>query len=206
MLFRKGFVCLVGFLCLSGCQTMDGDEWVGSACKPPPPPPRERIVFVTSTSIPCEDFLYDRKYYQGLCALSAFNAGLPGEYHAWVSDDLGGPASLPPSVFKKDGKFINTNGDVVANSWADLTDGTLQNPIVYDEYGNYTPSAWPLTGTNSAGNTDQNCDDFSDWFDCQTGSVTVTIGCSHCTDASWTDQAEIPCSTMGNRRVYCFQR
>ena len=31
--------------------------------------------------------------------------------------------------------YVRTDGAVVANNWADLTDGTIQNPINVDEFG-----------------------------------------------------------------------
>lgn len=68
-----------------------------------------------------------------ICQGLADKAGLKGNYMAWVSTE----DESPSSRFEKfDGNYINTRGKVIATNWNDLTDGTLQGQIKYDEKGN----------------------------------------------------------------------
>jgi hypothetical protein len=72
------------------------------------------------------------------CQNAASAAGLPGTYAAWLAgaDGVAGP---PPATRFS---FTGTNtpirmpdGTLLANSWADLTDGTLQNFFNVNQFG-----------------------------------------------------------------------
>ena len=66
------------------------------------------------------------------CPARADAAGLPGTYRAWLStatESAGGrmtPSTLP---------YVLVNGVRVAANFADLVDGTLENPISVTEKG-----------------------------------------------------------------------
>ena len=62
------------------------------------------------------------------CNNLAVAAGLPGEYKAWLAgtDAASAPAS---TFFQASGPYILPNGIKVADSWADLTDGSLDHKI-----------------------------------------------------------------------------
>ena len=101
--------------------------------------------------------------------LSAEEAQLPGEYLAWLADEVSSPSS---EGFSKEGPFILSDGlTLVAESWADLIDGTLQHAIDLNEYGELTagpPSCnnaytgvW--TGVTAKGEyTQWNCGNWTD--------------------------------------------
>jgi hypothetical protein len=68
-----------------------------------------------------------------LCQNAATAASLPGTYLAWLST----AASSPSSRFTQGaGPYMLVDGTYIADSWADLTDGSLDNPIGLDEDGN----------------------------------------------------------------------
>jgi hypothetical protein len=69
------------------------------------------------------------------CNDLAENAGLPGTYVAWLSDDDTDAISRITS----NGPYATRTGRIVANDLADLTDLTLASPISQDEYGNEVP-------------------------------------------------------------------
>jgi hypothetical protein len=133
----------------------------------------------------------------------------PGIWKAWLSTatesavtrmiQLGTPYRLP-----------NDNNDVVANNWSDLTDGTLLQPIVYDENGNFRPllhsDVWTKTlpnGTRQLVTDPTYNGDCSVWTSsAQTPTMTGTSGN---VDSAWTQHVStgyIPCSLQAH--LYCL--
>src|SRR5262245_41794391 len=68
----------------------------------------------------------------GICNTRAAAAGLVGEYQAWLCDGTIGPRSRSTHASVP---YVGTNGALIAKNWADLTDGTLSNPINRNESG-----------------------------------------------------------------------
>ena len=95
-----------------------------------------------------------------------------------------------------------TSGVRVADGWADLTDGTINNPIVVDEQGNQpdtVPVVW--TGTDSSGQpAGATCLGWAAASDAVSGQVGVfdAIG------TGWSASLQAACSQAG--RLYCFQQ
>jgi hypothetical protein len=110
------------------------------------------------------------------CQAAANGASLGGTWMAWLSTSTSTP----------DARFTHStvpykllDGTLIANDWADLTSGALENPINRDEhdavvnwfdmspytYG-YTGIAWTSTYTNGksmlTNGATSNCSDFSD--------------------------------------------
>jgi len=81
------------------------------------------------------------------CQSLASAAKLTGTYKAWLSDASSGPKDF---MSKKSTPYKLTNGAVVANSWSDLTDGTIQTGITIDETGK-TSSASGMVATGRTG-------------------------------------------------------
>ncbi len=65
------------------------------------------------------------------CQSLATSAGLPGTYRAWLSDDAQSPSTR---FSRSSGPYQLLNGVTIANSWTDLTDGTLAASIALDEH------------------------------------------------------------------------
>ena len=117
-----------------------GPDWkpltVPSLPEPGQPPENWILAFVTD-----ETYTGNLGGLDGAdtkCQNAASDAGLPGTYAAWLAgvDGVAGPP--PASRFS----FTNTNtpirmpdGTLLANSWADLTDGTLQNFFNVNQFG-----------------------------------------------------------------------
>ncbi len=89
-----------------------------------------------------------------LCQLAADVADLQGTYMAWLSSS---PQTAVALRFSQEGgPFVRPDGVAIAQDWNDLTDGSLEAPILLDAAGfEYAPEAQPetrvVTHTNSDG-------------------------------------------------------
>lgn len=80
-----------------------------------------------------------------ICQGLATNAGLPGTYRAWISDTLG---NSPSSRFARStSPYARVDGTVVANDWADLTDGSIAAAINLTETGGAPPVTTAVCGS-----------------------------------------------------------
>ncbi|MCB9626518.1 MAG: hypothetical protein H6725_04015 [Sandaracinaceae bacterium] len=135
------------------------------------------------------------------CQGFADAAGLPGTYRAWLSDSTGSPStrftqSTIPWVMP-----VGSNGGVVlADDWADLTDGTIDARFVWTELGAEVNNNIPFTNTTGAG-TEWNGNDCSDWTSTAgNGAYGNTGG----TDVTWTQSGTGGACNV-QHRYYCFQ-
>jgi hypothetical protein len=64
------------------------------------------------------------------CQRLASDAGLPGAYRAWLSDSRDSPSTR---FTRSTGPYVLANGTVIADRYADFTDGTLDNAIARTE-------------------------------------------------------------------------
>jgi Protein of unknown function (DUF1554) len=114
------------------------------------PPPR-RTVFVSSALY--TGALGGLTGADSKCQVLADAAGLDGTFKAWLSDStVQAVARLTHSA----DAYVRPDGVHIASSWADLVDGTIQNPINVDERGQVVPgAAWvELEGDVWTGTTD----------------------------------------------------
>lgn len=124
------------------------------------------------------------------CQTAASTAGLTGTYKAWLSDSI---TAVKDRLSHSTVPYVRTDGVVVANSWNDLTDGTLKEQIVCDEnrqcqfvdIDNYWLPAW--TDSTVAGNRDCNCND---------GLDTTPYLTTSCLD--WTTNSNANSGGVGN--------
>ena len=96
------------------------------------------------------------------------------------------------------GTIYNTNGQKVADSKADLFDGSVTNPIYYDENGTqYSSNVW--TGSTSAGSfAGAACQDYTSSSTADTGSY----GSSSASDSTWLGQSSTEACNI-KHSVYC---
>ena len=165
-----------------------------------------RTVFVTSQEF--TGALGGLAEADAKCNELAASANLEGEYQAWLSDSN---TSVADRFRAKDGVYIDVLGNLIADSWTDLTDGNLDHPIQYDETGTLqnAPYTRAWTGTDSRGllrsNSGNNCDDWNtdDW---NTGEPTPMglVGVATVTNFYWTQANFLQCNSLS--RLYCFQQ
>src|ERR1043165_2711354 len=142
------------------------------------------IVFVTSTLQ--NGNLGGLAGADAVCQARAVAGGLLGKYTAWLSDSTrsvstrmihsSAPYQLP--VLGAGG------GEIVANNWADLTDGTIAFAITRTESGAAVAANFAWTGSNANGSgTGFNCNNWTSIVDPLVG----TVGQTNLTNSSWTN-------------------
>lgn len=83
-----------------------------------------------------------------ICVNLATAAGLVGTYKAWLFD---GTTSAANRLTQSPWPYVLVNGTKVADTWADLTDGTLDHAIDLDETGAVVAVSEVWTGTHTDG-------------------------------------------------------
>lgn len=157
-----------------------------------------RTVFVTSQTY--SGALGGLAGADAECQALADAAGLDGTFLAWLGDSTGSPSTR----FVRDSRdYLLVDGTRIADGWADLTDGTIQNPIDVTETGaTVGGSAGVWTATTSSGTSA--ADHCADWTTDTTPPV-GRIGFTDATDGTWTDSFNsFGCN--GGFRLYCFEQ
>lgn len=136
------------------------------------------------------------------CQERANSVGLGGIWKAWISgskwqDEAGRRFEHLTTPYKL------INGTIIANNWADLTDGNLQNPINITELGTTLNRAvWTNTRANGTGAGTLNCGVWtgvSGW--------SIGGGKSYVTSSGWTDASEAYWSCLSSKlNLYCFEQ
>lgn len=139
-----------------------------------------------------------------ICQGLADAAGLGGTYKAWLSDHVTDVASR---FYQSTQQYRLIDGTKVADNWADLTDGTLDNPIDLIEI-NTRPSTnlsrvWASTQTNGTRYTPFH--DFCDntWIS-NSSSFDGDFGLHDRVNSSWTRSNNTSCNNQ--YRLYCFEQ
>ena len=130
---------------------------------------------------------YNYATRSAVCQTRAAELGISGVFFAWLGSD-------PATVFNQSGGFTRPDGTKIADDWADLTDGTLDAPIV--ETGD---RVW--TGVGPDGNaTGFSC------FGWQTSSPVQPglYGISYESSGAWTQSGNDSCNSF--YPVYCFEQ
>jgi len=161
-------------------------------------------VFITST--PYTGNLGGLTGADSKCQEKADVANLGGQWKAWLSDSQTSAASR---LIHSDYQYIRIDGIVVANNWADLTDGSLQNTITIDETGNlkttYT-AAWTNTQTDGSSYYSDYGKSCNNWTAGYWGPSAILGFASHI-DGLWTigfGPSTTTCQNMGS--LYCFEQ
>ena len=163
-------------------------------------PSVDRVVFVSSATF--TGGLGGVRAADQTCSDLAVAAGLAGIYRAWLSDDAGRSPSV--TFTRSDAPFVMTSGVRVADHWADLTDGTINNPIVIDEQG-HQPDTVPVvwTGTDPSGQPAGSGATCRGWTDAS-GGVSGQVGVFDAIGLGWSVSPTIACDQLA--RLYCFEQ
>ena len=152
------------------------------------------------------------------CATRAAAASLPGTFKAWLS---AAAVSTSPSVrFSKSSiPYALVDGTIVADNWADLTDGTIKVPIGKSEFGtppstgnliwsftriDGTPGLFGDAGAKCYG-ADCHC---NGWTTTNTGGNPTTgsaFGLRDKSNDDWTDYS-FANACSGDYSLYCFEQ
>src|SRR5262245_22153968 len=156
-----------------------------------------RRVFVTK--FPTFANLGSLEIYDSICQSSASVDSLGGTWVAWLST---GTTFAVNRLTPETGPYRRLDGVKVADSIADLTNGTLDAPINVDETGAVHPPGLVLTGTSDDG--------FTYGFDClgwtsSSSSDSVAVGSLEATSGWSANDTLLPCD-QANGSLYCFER
>jgi cysteine-rich repeat protein len=165
---------------------------------------RDRFIFVTSVE-------YQGGEIDGLygadqrCRTQAALAKLPNfaTYRAWLSDSK---LAAADRLLHHPGRYTLVNGLVVAMDWADLTDGTLENPITVTEFSESPDSVPVWTGTLHNGKSAFGSSFCFDWTDTNS-NWDLELGGSGIrtqTDALWSYLAQDGCGSTA--ALYCLEQ
>jgi hypothetical protein len=157
-----------------------------------------KLVFVTSTLQ--NGNLGGLEGADDICQGLAVDQSIPGVFKAWLSDSTGTPAtrfihaSLP---------YALVDGTVIADSYTDLVDGTIQNPVNMNEVGAVVSnSTLVFTGTNFDGHPLP--DRSRECMDWATDDGLGFIGSTIVRNSAWTQY--IPSSCALTYALYCFEQ
>ncbi len=155
-------------------------------------------VFVTSTGYTGD--LGGLAAADSICGQHASDAGLDGPFVAWLSTStVNAVDRLDPAS----GPFHTPTGcaSLLAVDLTDLTDGTLTNPILFDEQcGTREVNVW--TGTSPDG-TVSGLDKCGDWTTTLDFAVGLA-GRSYDDDVTWTYHGTTLCQNP--HELYCFEQ
>ncbi|GEM_PF-3292704 len=173
----------------------DGTGWQELGAAGSIPAATEKLVFVTSGT--WDGNLGGISGSDAKCQSAATTAGLTGTFKAWVSDGTDSPST---TFTQASVSYKLVNGTTIADDWADLIDGTIQNAITIDE-NSATPGAptsvWTGTNTDGSSNTDH----------CSMWASTAGSGLGglmSATTSQWTNRTPLSCTVTA--RLYCFEQ
>jgi hypothetical protein len=126
---------------------------------------------------------------------------ISGTYKAWLSSNT---VDARDRLTHNPGPYKLPNGIVVAESWADLVDGTLHHAINVNQHGGSTVwgnTVW--TATSSSGQLTSAAGTCSDWTD-NAGPGGANMGLFYFSDSNWTQASGAICSAV--KPIYCIQQ
>jgi len=163
----------------------------------------ERYVFVTSTLFKPSDLggLTGIEGADTACATAAATNGtLAGRtWQAWLGTYTN---TVKTRLSHGTKPYRRLDGTIVANSWTDLTDGSLAATISIDESGTalaFSFKTW--TGSGADGSITSN--DCSGWTD-NSGGVQGVQGSPAAMDVNWSISFAAPCNDTA--RIYCMEK
>jgi hypothetical protein len=163
---------------------------------PPEAGPRCKVFATPATAFGSSGGWGNALVPDTVCRNMAANAALSGTFKAWISTADASPAT---SFGRCSGGYeLPGGGGVVAESFADLTDGTLRLPINRNAVGAVLNGiVW--TGTKANGT--------ASGLDCQgwTSAGSGTFGRTTEIGSAWTAAGSGTCSETG-AGVYCFEQ
>jgi hypothetical protein len=186
--------------------TCEGDGGVydpdADYCSPSGSCVRTSHAFVTSTT-------YDGNFngFNGAlftCWNRAAAAGLSGYYQPWISDGAFNPAD---DLGHPNHPIDRLDGRIVADNWADLTDGTLDASISLTEFGTpITGFAYVWTNTKKDGSVEsvstiQNC---NNWTSASSGNQGLIGRATEATSYWTTGWGTSNCASTAH--LYCIEQ
>jgi len=161
-------------------------------------------VFVTSSSHTGAFAIGGVTVADNICQGLADAANLSGTYKAWISVNNYSPATNWNTVTREARYELTDGTTLIAESWADLTNFSIANPINKDENGN-SVTAYVWSNTNSDGtitnvNDEVTCTNFTSADQSQQSFA----GDTQQSGNWWSVRSLQDCNLP--MRLYCFQQ
>lgn len=138
-----------------------------------------------------------------ICNNKASSAGLPGTYKAWLSDQS---TSARSRLSQSSLPYKNVDSSLVANSWTDLTDGSLSGAFKNENGQNLTgtPPYFVWTNTDQVGNIASSlaCNNWTGTLG-YSGVVGDALPAAY-NQRYWTNATTYPCDRLA--RLYCLEQ
>lgn len=176
----------------------NGTSWV-----PWPPGAADRneklLAFVSSTAVTGD--VMSTGGFDTMCNNLAKTAGISGYFKAWVTETGSTAAQRFEQSTCSYRYYLVDGSTIVANSYADLTDGTLSNPINKDETGAvYNGNVWTSSGTSGGGAGGSYCGEWRVGTNASTGIYGTTTSAT----STWTNAGTANCDS--SFRFMCFEQ
>ena len=204
---EPGDTCNDG-LCFNGAANGVCDQDL--ECRTDPSTTGDCVVFITSDEH--DGNLGGLEGADAICQERAHAAGLPGTFKAWLSDST---VSAAERLTHSAVAYIDTRGQLVADDWADLTDGSLERALTIDEVAYdwdtdaghcgvsiYFARTWTASTIGGASHGPF-CDDWTD-----AGDATGATGYYCYASEAWTDAtlSEDTAGCSAPLSLYCLQQ
>ncbi|MCY1004304.1 DUF1554 domain-containing protein [Nannocystis pusilla] len=154
-------------------------------------------AFVTSTTY--DGNLGGLEGAAAKCQARATAAGLGGTWDVWLSTDTSAPLTrfVPNAA-----GYARRDGSLIANDFADLIDGSLDNLLSQTETGVSVGNSDVWTGTDPFGvATTATCNNWTS----NSSLVSGEYGRSSTSTSTWSDNGT-PAACNGLRRLFCFEQ
>lgn len=170
---------------------------------PTPTPPNSKRVFITSTKYTASPSGggIGRDIADTQCQARANAASLGGVWKVWLSYD---GSSAGSRILHSTIPYVGLDGLKIADNWNDLTDGTIQNPIIKDELGGSQAEEKVWTGTKQNGDTFDLSTCYN--FNSNSGSGRYGMVGRAYLDGKWTNFNSQSCLPTYNAHLYCFEQ
>lgn len=133
-----------------------------------------------------------------LCNSEASILGRPGTYKAWLT----GLGSVSERMTPSNVPYVRADGSVVAYNWADLTDGSLHNPIVTTATGVPIAATFRVWTNVAPGGERAGINSCGLWN--SSLALSGAVGNPLVTDGRWTNDGTVSCASQA--RLYCVQQ
>ena len=136
------------------------------------------------------------------CAAEAESAGLPGQYRAWLGDES---TTAPSRITNSADGYARIDGVLIANDYADLTDGSLNAPINVSAHGEAIPDVQAWSNVHLGGGTYPGSAACQGWTSDSVSAYGWTGKADEAT-SEWTESQLLPCGPNRKAHFYCFER
>jgi hypothetical protein len=175
-------------------EECDSDSSMCSECKYP------RMIFINTSRVFSASDIGKHTLIEldEMCEKQAIENNLHTvkTWKAWISRK---DYNIGNVIYQSPGLYANYAGDILAYSFEDLTDGSINKPILYDQLGNQqVMEVW--TGTLSDGTTSNaNCDNWT-----LNSGFFGTVGKSDTIVKSWTSNEDYA-NCADSKYFYCVE-